>query len=428
MTLATLLAKLLKSPLAPMESTFLFKRSYLFVLMLVFLPFLASAQVFVKDMRSSHTSWRTRFVFDVSGPVKYSFFSLSEPDRLVVDIDDAKIADRFRKQIPANGLVNGLRFGQHGLHFLRVVFDLKHAIEPKAFTLAPMGGYGYRLVIDLFAEKPTTTKRVRPLPVLRASKPSAKITIVTAKPKKLRKIIIVIDPGHGGKDPGAIGLGGTREKNVVLKISKDLQHMINNEQGFKADLTRKGNYYIPLRGRLAIARKDHAEMFISVHADAFRNSRAAGASVFALSERGATSEAARWLANSENRSELSGGVELNDKDWTLRSVLINLAQTHTISTSLQMGNAIIQQLSKVTKLHHHRVEQAAFVVLKSPDIPSLLVETGFLSNPGEEKKLKTSRYQHRIAWAIMLGIKNYFIQHPPKGTYLAVRQARSRHS
>lgn len=406
------------------------KRAYLIVFMLIFLPSLAFSQVLVKDLRTSYQPNRTRVVFDITGPVKYNFFSLSKPDRLVVDVDNANVEEKHRQTLPAKSPLKDIRFGQHGGRYLRIVFDLKHAVKPKAFTLEPVGGYGYRLVIDLLpATHIAKTKRFETMPMMRATKPSANVSVKTTvkimvpKPKKLRRVVIVIDPGHGGKDPGATGPNGAHEKNVVLKIAKDLQRMINKEPGFKADLTRKSNYYITLRGRLKIARKDHADMFVSIHADAYKNPRADGASIFALSERGATSEAARWLANSENRSELSGGVDLEDKDWTLKSVLINLAQTHTIASSLQIGHSIIRQLSKVTKLHHRRVEQAAFVVLKSPDIPSLLVETGFLSNPSEERKLTNSKYQQKIARAIMLGIKSYFLEHPPKGTFLAARQS-----
>ncbi len=231
-------------------------------------------------------------------------------------------------------------------------------------------------------------------------------------------IIVVIDPGHGGKDPGTTGSHNIKEKNVVLKISKDLQQDINKEKGFHAKLTRKGDYFIPLRGRLKIAREDKADMFVAIHADAYKDHKAHGVSVFALSEHGATSEAARWVAHEENKSELKydnlAGINLNNKSKVLRSVLINLSQTATTATSIQVGDAIINQVSKVTDMHHHGIEQAAFVVLKSPDIPSLLVETGFLSNPKEANRLNNPAYQEKIAHALAKGIVTYYRDHPIK--------------
>jgi N-acetylmuramoyl-L-alanine amidase len=232
-------------------------------------------------------------------------------------------------------------------------------------------------------------------------------------------IIVVIDPGHGGKDPGASGKGGNKEKNVVLAISRHLRDLINREPGYRAILTRDGDYFIPLRQRLNIARSYKADLFIAVHADAINNPFANGASVFALSERGATSEAAKWLAERENQSEMIGVGDLSDKDQLLRSVLIDLSQTHTISVSLQMGNSVLQQLSRVTHLHNARVEQAAFVVLKSPDIPSLLIETGYITNPSQEQQLIQPYYQSQIASAILQGVKGYFSRHPTQDNLLS---------
>lgn len=233
------------------------------------------------------------------------------------------------------------------------------------------------------------------------------------------KIIVVIDPGHGGKDPGATGPKGHHEKMVVLAIAKQLQKQINSYPGFKAVLTRGDDRYLTLRYRLALAREYHGDMFVAIHADAFINATARGASVFALSQRGATSEAARWLAQRENQSELMGGVDLADKDQTLRSVLIDLSQTATISASLNMGSGIISHLRQIMPMHAYHVEQAAFVVLKSPDIPSLLVETGFISNPTEEQQLIMRSHQQKVAQAIAKGIVNYFRTHPPRGSWLA---------
>lgn len=248
------------------------------------------------------------------------------------------------------------------------------------------------------------------------------LTSERVAPKSIRRIVIVIDPGHGGKDPGATGTHGVHEKNVVLSISQKLQALINKQPGFYAVLTRQGDYFIPLRQRMMIARQDNADMFIAIHADAYLNHVAHGASVYALSSRGATSEAARWLAQRENQSELMGGVDLADKEDVLRSVLINLSQTATIHASLLIGQNLLSDLNRFTTLHYSRVEQAAFVVLKSPDIPSLLVETGFLSNSTEERNLQDPGYQQKIAEALMLGITRYFTENPPPNTWLAEKQ------
>lgn len=241
-----------------------------------------------------------------------------------------------------------------------------------------------------------------------------------------RDVIVVIDPGHGGKDPGAIGLRGTKEKNVVLSISKKLQQRINATPGYRALLTRTGDYYLTLRQRLRIARQDKADMFIAIHADKWRNVTASGVSVFALSQRGATSEAARWLATRENASELMGGVVLNDKSHLLQSVLINLSQSAMIRSSLKIGRDILNYVKNIARLHHNRVEQAAFVVLKSPDIPSLLVETGFLSNPHEEQRLRSRLYQNLLAKSLTHGITDYFSRYTPRGTWLAYWRTHSR--
>ncbi|MBX9587507.1 MAG: N-acetylmuramoyl-L-alanine amidase [Gammaproteobacteria bacterium] len=240
------------------------------------------------------------------------------------------------------------------------------------------------------------------------------------KAPKARDVVVVIDPGHGGKDPGARGATGTQEKDVVLAIAKRLQAQINRQPGFRAVLTRNSDYFLSLRNRLALARKYRGDMFIAIHADAHDHVNACGVGVYALSQRGATSEAARWLAQQENQSELVGGVDLTDKDQVLKSVLLDLSQTQSITASLQMGSVLLDNLGQFAQLHHNRVEQAAFVVLKSPDIPSLLIETGFISNSAEEHRLRTPYYQDRIATALLSGIKNYFVNHPPRGSLLAL--------
>lgn len=355
----------------------------------------------VTDFRVSQKKNQSRFVFETTKPVHFKHFFLSHPNRLVVDLNNTKSKINLTRKRSSFTItpVKDIRDFHHKKGYLRIVFDLKYKTHVKLFTLKNPD----RLVVDF------TSKELAPVMTLK-------------KRKKLRNIVVVIDPGHGGKDPGATGPAGHHEKNIVLAISKDLYRMINKEPGFTAKLTRRGDYYITLWGRLKIARRDHADMFIAIHADAFKNHHARGASVYALSERGATSTAAKWLAERENRSELIGGVQLGDKDRMLRSVLISLSQNHTIAVSLQMGSSILRQLSRLTLLHNDRVDQAAFVVLKSPDIPSLLVETGFITNPREERRLVSKKYQRRLAYALTLGIKDYFMRHPPVGTYLAYKE------
>jgi N-acetylmuramoyl-L-alanine amidase len=319
-------------------------------------------------------------------PIDYHCLLLEKPDRFVIDLSHAAL----NTPLPSmdNTFIKAIRSSDHDHAYLRLVFDLKQKIKHASFYTDE------KKKITIQLTQPGLT-----------SSPKAYVT----KKKSVKHIVIVIDPGHGGKDPGAKGAQGTLEKDVVLKISKQLRAMLNKETGFYAVLTRSTDAYISLRKRLSIARKNRADMFIAIHADAYHHSHAIGASVYALSQRGATSEAARFLAEKENESELGGlGDVLADKDAILRSVLIDLSQTHTIESSLRMGHKILGNLAKLGRLHHLGVEQAAFVVLKSPDIPSVLVETGFLSNPNEEKKLIDSTFQHQMAHAIKEGIRQYF--------------------
>jgi N-acetylmuramoyl-L-alanine amidase len=368
----------------------------------------------------------TRLVFELTAPVSYHLFTLDNPYRVVLDLSGMS-SHTIHLPPPAfqGTVIQDVRSAWHPQqNFLRIVLDLRQAATPHAALSA--AHHQYQLSINLFPHGvPQLTKNSAPVPQLVAitnikhakipkplPSPLFVAPIPAAKPK-VPIVTIVIDPGHGGKDPGTTGLGGTHEKNVVIAIARDLQYDLNQVAGFHAVLTRSGDYYIPLRGRLAIARQDKADIFISIHADAYKNHLETGASVFALSGRGATSEAARWLAEKENRSELMGGMDLHSEDATLRSVLMDLTQTHTIDESLQIGTSLLQHLSEITSLRHPQVEQAAFVVLKSPDIPSLLVETGFLSTPSQERKLKNPYFQQKIAQALMLGITHYFSQHPP---------------
>lgn len=340
-------------------------------------------------------SQRARLVLESPNLFSYHAFTLHNPERLVIDLKNTNFS-RYIKQSKNKSIIKDIRLGKYNLHTKRLVLDINSSkFSYKTFTIPKSEHMQHRLVIDI---KNLAKKTLNPKIYLSASKSSIK--------HKDRNIVVVIDPGHGGKDPGAIGYRGTKEKNVVLAIAKDLQRDLNAQKGFHAELTRSGDYFIPLRGRLRILRHDHGDMFIAIHADAYLNHTAHGASVFALSQHGATTEAARWLARKENESEL--GHVLTDKSHVLKSVLIDLAQTASITSSLAVGDDIIHKLARVTDLHHGFVEQAAFVVLKEPEVPSLLVETGFLSNPKEELKLRNSHYQHRIAYALMQGIIGYY--------------------
>lgn len=395
------------------------------ILLLMALVLSVCAQVYagiatLGGLRVSSTSQQSRFVFELSKPIYYHEFSLHGPERLVIDLRSTKLGTKFDHKTWRHTPLLNLRSSTSAKDQLRLVFDLPSGTRTKVFTLKAHDGKPYRLVVDLHsAVQSQLTPAKSPVPTPpKTQKP--KPTVIKKVSRKPRDIIVVIDPGHGGKDPGATGARGTHEKDVVLTISKQLQQRINQEQGFKAILTRNADYYLSLRRRLNLAHQYKADMFVAIHADAYRHNRAHGASVYALSERGATSEAARWLAKRENESEFVGGLELADKDHLLREVLIDLSQTHTIGASLQMGTNVLHQMSKFTTLHHPSVEQAAFVVLKSPDIPSLLVETGFLSNPKEESKLTSKSYQNKLVNAIAEGIKSYFITHPPLNTKVAV--------
>ena len=357
----------------------------------------------------------TRIVLEMRQYPHYKVFTLQHPDRLVLDIKNARIHFSLRYLALQHSFIKDIRSSDNHQR-LRMVFDLNKTITPKAFLLKPTSIHGYRIVIDLSSAHEQALHKAakqqhKPLK-LKAYKTVKKIR------DEQRDIIIVIDPGHGGKDPGATGPHGIHEKNVVLAIARDLQRKLNAIDGVHALLTRKGDYYLSLRERLRIARRDKADFFVAIHADAFYNRYARGASVFALSPRGATSEAARWLAEKENYSEL-GGIDLADKSNMLRSVLIDLSQTATIKQSIQVGDFVLHALGRVTILHHAKVEQARFVVLKSPDIPSLLIETGFITNSGEEKRLSSHWYQERLAKAIAQGTVSYFRIHPPPGSLFA---------
>ncbi len=402
---------------------------FILMLQITFSP-LASADV--KGVRLWHAPESSRLVFDLDRASEHKIFTLSSPNRLVIDIENARLVSSFKGLPTQTGPVKNMRSGMRGKKDLRIVLDLREKVDPKSFQLKPNKQYGHRLVVDLYhsikshsaksatAGKTNTGKKssgkVKPLTIIKPVY-QAKDTL-----KSQRNIIIAIDAGHGGEDPGAIGYGGVREKKVVLAIAKKLEKLLKKEKGFKPYLIRKGDYYVGLRDRTKHARKANADLFISIHADAFSSPKASGGSVFALSQKGATSEAARWLADKENASDLIGGVgglSLDDKEDLLAGVLLDLSMTASLSISLELGNRVLNSMGGIGRLHKRRVEQAGFAVLKSPDIPSVLVETGFLSNPREAKKLKSSGYQNQMAKAIFKGIKHYFEASPPVGTYLA---------
>ncbi|HGA2319753.1 TPA: N-acetylmuramoyl-L-alanine amidase [Pseudomonas putida] len=386
----------------------------------------------VKSVRLWRAPDNTRLVFDLSGPVQHSVFTLSAPDRLVIDINGATLAAPLSVST-ANTPISSVRSAQRTPTDLRVVVDLKKSVTPKSFTLAPNAQYGNRLVVDLYDQEadaiaataptppptPVQTPATTPAVPVTPAQPAIKLPPV---PSGKRDIVVAIDAGHGGEDPGASGSSGQHEKDIVLQIAKELQRQINTERGYRAELTRTGDYFIPLRKRTEIARKKGADLFISIHADAAPSRAAFGASVFALSDRGATSETARWLADTENRSDLIGGagnVSLDDKDRMLAGVLLDLSMTATLSSSLNVGQKVLGNMGRVTSLHKQRVEQAGFMVLKSPDIPSILVETGFISNNNEAAKLASASHQQALARSIHTGVRQYFQQNPPPGTYVA---------
>ena len=375
--------------------------------------------VHINRVRSYADANHTRVVFDISEATIYRLFSLANPDRLVIDLVNAQDPPSWPSFKQLKSPILKIRSSIHGKHVLRVVLDLKHVVKVHSFSLPPQGENGHRLVVDLMA--PTTENQpnnmaVKPAKTLNRAKQPKLIVNQTLPTKAPRDVVVVIDPGHGGKDPGAIGSHHVQEKEVVLSIARKLKTLIDERPGMRAVLTRRGDYYIGLRQRIRMARRDKADLFVAIHADAYRNRSSHGASVFALSARGASSEAARWLAEKENQSELLGGADLADKDHMLRSVLLDLSQTATISASLGLGEAILGRLSHISQLHHPHVEQAGFVVLKSPDIPSVLVETGFLSNQREAIQLTNANYQGKLANAIANGIEKYLTQHPPAGT------------
>ena len=365
----------------------------------------------------------TRITLEASDAIKFRQFTISNPDRLVIDLEGVQLnsvlKDISSQIADADPYIKTARAGQFSPDTVRLVLELKTDIKPQAFTLNPVAEYKHRLVIDLY---PASGAQDDPLMALlddynkgRLSEPPPQV-----KPKKNdsnRPIVVMLDPGHGGEDPGAIGMNGTREKDIVLRIGKQLKRMIDAERNMKAFMTREEDIFIPLGVRVAKARKLNADLFISIHADAAPNRSARGSSVFALSEKGASSAFAKTMAQSENSSDLIGGVKIASKDKFLAHTLLDLTQTATINDSLKLGKIMLGKVGSLNKLHSAQVEQAGFAVLKAPDIPSILVETAFISNPEEEQRLLDSDFQQQMAGSILSGVKTYFTQ----GAALAAR-------
>ncbi len=357
---------------------------------------------------------KTRAVLDLDSAADYQLFTLQNPHRVVLDLKNSGVSTRLAFNEEHAGVIRGVRHGRPDAETLRVVLDLEGEARAKSFLLAPTGQYGHRLVVDIFDQE-------------NASQKSEVRTLASVQGEAERDLVIVIDAGHGGEDPGAIGKHKTREKDVVLQISKRLKKVIDAEPGMRAVLTRSGDYYLPHRTRYEKARDERADLFVSIHADAFTKRSVKGSSVFVLSQRGASSEFARLIAQGENASDLVGGVSLNDKDDLLTSVLLDLSQSATIQASNGIAQSILDSIGKTAKVHKPHVGRANFLVLKSPDVPSVLIETAFISNPTEEKRLTEREFQSNMAKAIARGIKNYFYRSPPPGTWIASQRQSTRH-
>ncbi len=381
----------------------------------VFLLLMSSLQNTLAAVIEGARLWRapdyTRLVFDLSGPVDHQLFGLKAPYRLVIDLDESTSTADLSGLDFSNTPIAKMRFGKRNDTGMRIVLDMTEQTKPRSFVLKKHSGKPDRLVIDIYEGKTKTVKTVQDV----RPKTSAK-----------RDILIAIDAGHGGEDPGSIGPRRLYEKTVVLAISKALKVAIDREPGFKAKLIRNGDYYVDNTKRREIARKMRADLFVSIHADGFKDPRAKGASVFALSRKGATSQMASILASKANESDLIGGsgsVSLVGIDDVLAGVLVDLSMTATLASSLDVGGRVLKNMGGFTKLHKRHVEQAAFIVLKSPDVPSILVETGFITNPAEAKKLKSRSHQKKLAKAILKGIKDYFYVNTPEGSFVAWKKS-----
>ncbi|WP_366492414.1 N-acetylmuramoyl-L-alanine amidase [Alcanivorax sp.] len=403
------------------------KKRFLAVLLMV-AGWLTSPSLLAKEsidsVRLHRAPDHTRIVFDLPAPVDHKLDKLANPDRVVLDLKDARLAFDINSLDYASSPIANIRVGEHA-DKTRVVFDMREGVRTRTNLLKPIEPHGWRLVVDLFDKTLTdSASGTRATAATPASK-APEVRKTTRDEQRL--MIVAIDPGHGGEDPGARGPSGTWEKTVVLQIAKKLEKLINDQAGMRAVMVRDGDYYVPLAERRKIARQQHnADVFVSIHADAFTDARAHGASVFALSNRGATSAKARYLAKIANESDRVAGVyEEEEDDSSLLSVLADLQMNGSMAGSLYLGRQVLMEMGKVTKLHGNRdkVEQAGFAVLKEPEMVSILVETGFISNPTEERNLRSSAHQSKLARSILNGIDDYFRSHPaPNSWYAAQRR------
>ena len=379
----------------------------------------------------------TRITLESDEPLKVSHQLLQKPNRLVVDVEGIELTNTLKELVAKvknnDPYVAQVRVGQFQPKIVRLVFDLKESIQPQLFTLDPVGNYKHRLVFDLYptvandplmelvknsAKKSAALEAEDPIAAFAHKDPGSTLPRSTApgekdKPQHRRLLTIAIDPGHGGEDPGAIGRRGSREKDIVLAISRKLKEKIEQEPDMRSYLTRDGDYFVPLHTRVNKARRVQADLFVSIHADAFVQPHAKGASVFVLSQQGASSTAARWLANKENSADMIGGLNIKSKDKQVAQLLLDMSTSAQIKDSLKLGDAVLKQIGSFAKLHKKHVEQASFAVLKAPDVPSILIETAFISNPEEEARLNDQEYQEQIAQGILKGIRNYFAKNPP---------------
>ncbi len=399
-----------------------------FVRLVIFIATLfASASLLAANEITATRVWPadayTRVTIEAGSPLKYQTFTLKNPERLVVDVEDITLNDvlnSLSSKIKSDDpYIEKIRVAVNQPTVVRIVVDLKQEVNFNVFSLKPAGDYQHRLVLDIIPIKDPLMAMLDELSEDGKSPPKPIIEPLpnnkpdTDSEENKRIITIAIDAGHGGEDPGARGAKGSHEKDITLAIAKKLKALVDAEENMRGVLTRDGDYFVSLGGRVVKARKLRADLFISIHADSFTKSSARGSSVFALSERGATSATARYLAQKENQSDLIGGVSLKDKDPILAKTLLDLSQAATINDSLKLGKAVLGHVGEVNRLHKNHVEQAGFAVLKSPDIPSILVETAFISNPEEERKLNSATHQTKLAESILKGIKKYFAANPP---------------
>ena len=397
-----------------------------------------SADTTVSSTRIWPASEYTRLTLESDTPINYSLILLKNPDRVVLDLEDVTLTSEIKKlpgKISSDNLyIRALRIGRFKPEILRLVLDLKSEVKPQAFVLKPVGDYGHRLVLDIYPVSPpdplmallnegaVKSAQANAYEHIKSDRTSRTTAAGNKKSDStVRLITVAIDPGHGGEDPGAMSKRGTHEKNITLAIARKLKAKIDAEPNMRAALTRDGDYFLSLPMRLEKARKLNADLFVSIHADAFVKPHARGSSVFTLSESGATSAAARWLAKKENDADLIGGVNLDTKDPYLNETLLDLSLSQTREDSHTLAREVLSEIGEINHLHKNNVEQAGFAVLKSPDIPSILVETAFISNPDEEKKLRNKAYQDKMAKAMLDGIKRYFSKNPPLSRSKMVR-------